>query len=266
MRPTVETRLGFEDQPSKNPDSRRIAKRYGIAGICQSVSRRDSRTQPGVLTPGTDPKNAPPQRGASKSSSCSCSKSGVGCSGVLEYCACCELHPADEGCSSDLGQDWNAPLDPKFEDEDSLPDVAPRFGLPPAQSRPRKRGTLHKKNVGGVGRTKRLAGLSLIELLVVLTIIALISALITTSVMSALQQQDKRVCQNNMLTIEAAKDEYIRDHPGATSIDVTAFPQYFRFGIPRCPDGGTYQNLYNLTQQVSCNIHGPIQTFASPTP
>jgi len=76
-----------------------------------------------------------------------------------------------------------------FEDDDSLPDVAPRFALPPAQSRPRdlssvatpstlarpqcrprkrgtlhgghawrrrKRGTLHKRNVGEVGSTKRL--------------------------------------------------------------------------------------------------------------
>ena len=63
MRPTVEARLGFEDQASKNPDSGRIAKRYEIARFRLSVSRRDSRTQPGVLTPGTDPKNAPPQRG-----------------------------------------------------------------------------------------------------------------------------------------------------------------------------------------------------------
>lgn len=122
------------------------------------------------------------------------------------------------------------------------------------------------KNPGRRCIAQRCAGLSLIEILVVLTIIAAIAALITTSVMSALQQQDKRVCQNNMLTIEAAKDEYIRDHPGATSIDVTAFQQYFRFGIPRCPDGGTYQNLYTLTQQVSCTIHGAIQAFPSPTP
>ena len=122
------------------------------------------------------------------------------------------------------------------------------------------------KNPGRRCIAQRCVGLSLIEILVVLTIIAAIAALITTSVMSALQQQDKRVCQNNMLTIEAAKDEYIRDHPGATSIDVTAFQQYFRFGIPRCPDGGTYQNLYTLTQQVSCTIHGAIQAFPSPTP
>jgi prepilin-type N-terminal cleavage/methylation domain-containing protein len=112
----------------------------------------------------------------------------------------------------------------------------------------------------------RTAGLSLIEMLVVVTIIAAIAALITTSVMSALQQQSARVCQNNMLTIEAAKDEYIRDHPGATSIDENAFAHYFRFGIPKCPDGGTYENLYVLTQQVSCTKHGAIQAFPSATP
>jgi prepilin-type N-terminal cleavage/methylation domain-containing protein len=119
---------------------------------------------------------------------------------------------------------------------------------------------------GARARFYRLA-FSLIEMLVVITIISAIAALITTAVMSALQQQNARVCQNNMLTIEAAKDEYIRDHPGATSIDETTFSQYFRFGIPKCPDGGSYQqNLYSLTQQVSCTIHGPMKAFPSPTP
>ncbi|MBV8216250.1 MAG: prepilin-type N-terminal cleavage/methylation domain-containing protein [Verrucomicrobia bacterium] len=113
----------------------------------------------------------------------------------------------------------------------------------------------------------RTAGFSLVEMLVVVTIIAAIAALITTAVMSALQQQSARVCQNNMLTIEAAKDEYIRDHPGATSIDESAFAQYFRFGIPKCPDGGSYQQyLYSLTNQVSCTRHGALQAFPSATP
>jgi prepilin-type N-terminal cleavage/methylation domain-containing protein len=116
----------------------------------------------------------------------------------------------------------------------------------------------------------RTAGLTLIELLVVLMIIAAISALITTSVLSALNQQNQRVCLNNMLTIEAAKDEYIRDHPGATSIDKTAFQQYFRFGIPTCPDqpGVEYTNLYSLTQTVTCSKHpqNDSKVSASPSP
>jgi len=118
------------------------------------------------------------------------------------------------------------------------------------------------------GRAARLyrIGFSLIEMLVVVTIIAAIAALITTAVMSALNQQNARVCQNNMLTIEAAKDEYARDHPGATSIDESAFAQYFKFGIPKCPDGGKYQNVYILTQQVICTYHGALQAFPSPTP
>jgi prepilin-type N-terminal cleavage/methylation domain-containing protein len=117
-------------------------------------------------------------------------------------------------------------------------------------------------------RRKRSAGLTLIELLVVLMIIAAISALITTSVLSALKQQNQRICFNNMLTIEAAKDEYIRDHPGATTIDQTTFQQYFRFGIPTCPDQPSvqYTNLYNLTEQVSCSIHGKVPVNPSPTP
>ena len=120
---------------------------------------------------------------------------------------------------------------------------------------------------GRAGARPYRLGFSLVEMLVVVTIIAAVAALITTAVMSALQQQNARVCQNNMLTIEAAKDEYIRDHPGATSIDQNAFAQYFRFGIPNCPDGGSYQqNLYSLTQQVKCTYHGPIKAFPSPTP
>ena len=119
-------------------------------------------------------------------------------------------------------------------------------------------------------RRKRSAGLTLVELLVVLMIIAAISALITTSVLSALNQQNQRVCLNNMLTIEAAKDEYIRDHPGATSIDKTAFQQYFRFGIPTCPDqpGVDYTNLYSLTQTVACSKHpqNDAKVSAAPSP
>ena len=202
MRPTGRKWLGHEKQPSNISVRERIAKRCegtwryqlgwisGRAGArparldspksyrdLPDLSRRDYRTQPGVLTPGTVSKSNPPQRGG-----------------------------------------------------------------------------------------RRIAGLSLIELLVVLTIIAAVSALITTSVLSALKQQNQRICFNNMLTIEAAKDEYIRDHPGATTIDQTAFQQYFRFGIPTCPDGGSYNNLYNLTEQVSCSFHGKIPVSPSPTP
>src|SRR5260221_439159 len=64
--------------------------------------------------------------------------------------------------------------------------------------------------------------------------------------------------EDNMVTIEAAKDEYARDHPGATTIpSVTDFAPYFRFGIPRCPDnnGTDYANLLDLKSPVNCSVH-----------
>ena len=112
-------------------------------------------------------------------------------------------------------------------------------------------------------------GLTLIELLVVLVIVAAVSTLITTSVISALKQQNQRTCLTNMLTIEAAKDEYVRDHPGATSIpSIAAFQPYFRFGIPRCPDNlnNDYFNLLSLTEPVMCTVHPENQAKLSPTP
>jgi prepilin-type N-terminal cleavage/methylation domain-containing protein len=111
-------------------------------------------------------------------------------------------------------------------------------------------------------RKQSIEGLSLIELLVVLAIIAAASTMVTTAVVRALQQQDQRTCLTNMLTIEAAKDEYLRDHPGATSIsDIATFQPYFRFGIPRCPNNpnSDYANLLDLTKPVTCSVHGTIK-------
>jgi prepilin-type N-terminal cleavage/methylation domain-containing protein len=102
------------------------------------------------------------------------------------------------------------------------------------------------------------AGFSLIETLVVLAIIALAAGFITISILTAMKQQNSRMCLTNMLTIEAAKDEYARDHPGLATIpSVQDFAPYFRFGIPRCPDdhGTDYVNLLDLHNQVSCPVH-----------
>ena len=140
--------------------------------------------------------------------------------------------------------------------------------------RPTVRANPHRAGVGHECMRERLglrvlwtAGLTLIELLVVLVIVVAVSTLITTSVISALKQQNQRTCQTNMLTIEAAKDEFVRDHPGATSIpNIATFQPYFRFGITLCQDNGDYQNLLNLTEPVWCSVHGRIQTNSSPTP
>jgi prepilin-type N-terminal cleavage/methylation domain-containing protein len=109
-----------------------------------------------------------------------------------------------------------------------------------------------------ITRLSAKAGFSLVEILVVLAIIAVAAGFIAISILSALKQQNSRVCLTNMLTIEAAKDEYTRDHPGTTAIpNVTEFAPYFRFGIPRCPDnqGTDYANLLDLKNPVSCSVH-----------
>ena len=263
MRPTGKRRLGPKQQPTNISGRERIARRcerarqYQLGSTSRraaagparlnslksylDLSRRDYRTQPGVLTPGTVSKSKPPQRGGRVGAA----RAELSTQRNFRTKICRPFPPSS--LIPELRRTGTA-----------MPDVDMSPGLKPRAE---------PYHPFGIKRAAcRSVGLSLIELLVVLTIIAAISALITTSVLSALNQQNQRICFNNMLTIEAAKDEYIRDHPGATTIDQTAFQQYFRFGIPTCPDRGDYNNLYNLTEQVSCSFHGKIPVSPSPTP
>jgi len=102
------------------------------------------------------------------------------------------------------------------------------------------------------------AGFSLVEILVVLAIIAIAAGFVGVSILSVLKQQNSRICLTNMVTIEAAKDEYARDHPGGSAIpSASDFAPYFRFGIPRCPDNNRsdYANLLDLKNPVKCPVH-----------
>jgi prepilin-type N-terminal cleavage/methylation domain-containing protein len=108
------------------------------------------------------------------------------------------------------------------------------------------------------------SGMTLAELLVVLAIIVTVAGAVTFAVAKALKKQQAKACLTNMLTIEAAKDEYARDHPGATEVSADAeFRKYFRFGVPRCPvnPNEEYQNWNALGARVSCKVHGTIETL-----
>ena len=108
------------------------------------------------------------------------------------------------------------------------------------------------------------SGMTLAELLVVLAIIVTVAGAVTFAVAKALKKQQAKACLTNMLTIEAAKDEYARDHPGATEVsDDAEFRKYFRFGVPRCPvnPNEEYQNWNALGARVSCKVHGTIETL-----
>ena len=130
------------------------------------------------------------------------------------------------------------------------------------------------RNAGGVGRSTAfchhaLAGFTLVELLVVLAIVAALSALIGVGVAQAINKANQRNCLTNMIEIEAAKDEYQRDHPSDSVIpSQTAFAPYFRFGIPRCPNNrnSDYQNLLDLRNPVNCTVHTQNQSLLNPSP
>ena len=113
------------------------------------------------------------------------------------------------------------------------------------------------------------AGFTLVELLVVLAIVAALSALIGIGVADAINKANQRNCLTNMIAIEAAKDEYQRDHPSDSTIpSQIAFAPYFRFGIPRCPNNrnNDYQNLLDLHNPVNCTVHTQNQSLLTPSP
>ena len=102
------------------------------------------------------------------------------------------------------------------------------------------------------------AGFSLVELLVVLAIITAVAGLVTTAVLRTLAQQDEKQCLANMLLLEAAKDEYARDHPSDSTPNEEQFMSYLRSKMPpRCPRNPNedYVNWNNLDAAVSCRVH-----------
>ena len=113
-------------------------------------------------------------------------------------------------------------------------------------------------------KSRSSAGMTFAEVLVVLAIITTVAGMVTFAVANAYKKQQAKACLTNMLMIEAAKDEYARDHPGAAqTADDAAFRTYFRFGVPRCPLNANedYQDWNVLDTRVSCKVHGTIENL-----
>jgi prepilin-type N-terminal cleavage/methylation domain-containing protein len=106
-------------------------------------------------------------------------------------------------------------------------------------------------------------GMTLVELLTVLAIIAVVAGIVTFSVSNTLKRQQAKTCLTNMLMIEAAKDEFVRDHPDALSGKADQIANYLRFGLPKCPanPNGVYNNWNSIGQETSCPIHGTIEVL-----
>ena len=109
-------------------------------------------------------------------------------------------------------------------------------------------------------------GFSLVEMLVVLSLIATIASVVTFAVLRTLDGQQEKQCLENMVLIESAKDEYARDHVGATEVDVAEFRRYFRFGVPHCPRSPNtdYVNWSDLNATVTCPLHPQNATRLNP--
>jgi prepilin-type N-terminal cleavage/methylation domain-containing protein len=106
-------------------------------------------------------------------------------------------------------------------------------------------------------------GMTLVELLIVLAIIAVVAGIVTFSVSNTFKRQQAKTCLTNMLMIEAAKDEFVRDHPDALSGNADQIANYLRFGLPKCPanPNGVYNNWNSIGQETSCQIHGSIEAL-----
>ena len=84
-------------------------------------------------------------------------------------------------------------------------------------------------------------GMTLVELLVVLAIVAAISGAVTFAISRTVQEQQEKECLTNMLMVEAAKDEYERDHVGQP-MDQEEFRKYFSIISSHCVSGSLYQS------------------------
>ena len=105
-----------------------------------------------------------------------------------------------------------------------------------------------------IWQNKSKRAFTLLEILVVLVMCALVAGGISIGVTQAITDSKGRQCAANLATIEAAKDEFSRDNPGVALTSIDQLKPYLRYGVPTCPAGGTYSNILNLNQSVTCSL------------
>jgi prepilin-type N-terminal cleavage/methylation domain-containing protein len=105
-----------------------------------------------------------------------------------------------------------------------------------------------------VKQNKSKRAFTLLEILVVLTVCAFVAAAIGVGLTQAISDSKGRECAANLATIEGAKDEFSRDHPGVALSSLDQLTPYLRYGVPTCPAGGTYANVLNAGQRCTCSL------------
>ena len=97
-------------------------------------------------------------------------------------------------------------------------------------------------------------GWGLFEILLAVVLTAIISGVVAMGARQALDSANARDCSKNLALLEAAKDEFSRDHPGVPLTSESQLATYLKYGIPACPAGGTYAHVMDLTQKATCSL------------
>ena len=96
-------------------------------------------------------------------------------------------------------------------------------------------------------------GFTLLELLIVVALIAILTALAVPGFRRYLESSRGQRCSANILLLENAKDAFVIDNPGQAVPSNAALLPYLKFGMPKCPSGGTYSKITDRYSRVSCS-------------
>jgi hypothetical protein len=97
-------------------------------------------------------------------------------------------------------------------------------------------------------------GWGLLETLLGIALSAIILGVVSMGARQALDGANGHDCSKNLALIEAAKDEFTRDNPGVPLTSDAQLAKYLKYGIPKCPSGGTYAHVVDLGQTTSCSL------------
>jgi len=114
-------------------------------------------------------------------------------------------------------------------------------------------------------------GFTLMEMVLVIFLVACAAALVTMGINKSIKDSQGRACASNLNMIQAAKDEFRNDNPGVALTSADQLAKYLPNGIPNCPSGGSYNNVLDLDNPVTCSLdqgqpglHNIEQPTASP--
>lgn len=103
------------------------------------------------------------------------------------------------------------------------------------------------------------AAFTLAEVMIVVAILSILVSVAIPNVNEALRDSKAAECSAHLREIEAAKDAYALDHPGAETVTAAQLMPYMKYrdSLPACPVGGTYSHVEDLHILVACSNNYP---------